>query len=325
MLINSLWKDNVITVSRNPILRIFQEITNIRFYIYHHNISLVYSYFGFGLYGKKTKQIIGSADSNLYFPEIDFWGCENKCNKFFRYLIDRYRVYGIKSSSGVIYENQAMFERAKSLYLVNDRALILPSVSPPAQSSKLSVKFKSNHVKILFLCGWQRNKNILLIPELANNLREKGIEVEFILSVTPDDTRCSQEFLKLVENWDVHDLINCIGEVKKSQLPDLYEKIDIVMLLSLLESFSNNIIEAWYYKRSLIISDELWARSICKDAACYVSRNDVEKISKTIESISNSPTFVKKLVNMGSKRLLEFPTVKERLAQELIFIKSFLR
>jgi glycosyltransferase involved in cell wall biosynthesis len=140
----------------------------------------------------------------------------------------------------------------------------------------------------VFLCGWQVNKNVLLIPEIAYHFKKHGINFNIILTAPNDFSILHKQFLELVSNYDVEDMITIVGPVKKEELFSLYSQIDYVFLLSKLESFSNNIIEAWTYKKVLVISDEEWSHGICKNAALYVNRDSPSEIvSKIINQINN--------------------------------------
>jgi glycosyltransferase involved in cell wall biosynthesis len=324
-LIKTQWKNNLIVVSANPVKRIFQELFQVTNYIRQNNIELVYTYFGFGMFGRKIKQVIGSADSNLYFPEIDFWEHETSIDKIKRFVVDKYRILGLKMAAGVVFENVAMYERAETLFGIKEKRLILPSIVEPVDTHPVDFNFSQDSVKVLLLCGWQRNKNILLIPELAHSLKLKGLNVQFIISAKKDDSNCSQTFFQLVKKWKVEKAIICIGQVSKSQLPDLYAKVDQVLLLSLLESFSNNIIEAWHFNRPLIVADELWSRAICNKAASYVPRNDVHAISDTIALLDSDSKIVLDLINEGKSELSLYPDIQERLKQELEFLDGFVK
>jgi glycosyltransferase involved in cell wall biosynthesis len=324
-LLKTKWKDSLVVVSANPVKRMLQEFFQVTYYIRKNKIELVYTYFGFGLFGSKIKQVIGSADSNLYFPEVDFWKHETSLEKLKRFVVDKYRIFGLKIAAGVVFENIAMFERSEKLFGIKTKRLILPSIVGPVDAHPVDIIFNQDSVKILLLCGWQRNKNILLIPELAYTFKLKGLNVQFIITAKQDNTNCSQEFFQLVKKWQVEDFINCIGQVNKSQLPDLYEKVDQVLLLSLLESFSNNIIEAWYFSRPLIIADELWSRAICNDAASYVPRNDVHAISDQIMLLAHDSQLVLDLTSRGKSALSQYPNIQERLKQELEFLDGFVK
>ena len=323
VLLDSEWRNNLVVVSSNPVLRILQEMTIVNKFITNKNISLVYTYFGYGFFRNDVKQVIGSADSNLYFPEIDFWHSESFFGRIKRFLVDKYRVYGLQKSTGVVFENKAMFERSSYLFNIKSKCLILPSIALPEINRELNLVFKPDTLKILLLCGWQRNKNILLIPELAFKLHQLNLKFEFIITVKQDDSSCSKEFFQLVDKYDVKDFINCIGPVSKANLPSLYNNIDQVILLSLLESFSNNIIEAWFFKRPLIISDELWSRSICGDAAFYVPRNDTDVIATTIINLYKCKFTVSHLIDNGLEELTKYPDINERVDLELNYLESF--
>ena len=322
---SSRWKNKMVVVSRNPYIRIWQELSSVRFFLKNNKIKTIYSYFGFGLFGVNVRQVIGSADSNLYFPEIDFWENEKIFEKAIRWLVDKYRIFGLKFAAGVIFENKAMYERAEQLFGIKKKVLILPSIDTPRINEEVQIKSHNNKPKVLLLCGWQRNKNILLIPKVAHKLRSLGVEVEFILTVDRDDSSCSREFFSLVERWDVADLINCIGQVKKSQLANLYKIADLVLLLSLLESFSNNIIESWLYDRPLVVADELWSRALCADAAYYVQRDKVDKIAEAIINIFTQQPVKELLIRNGKRELSKYPSISERFSQEILFIREFIK
>ena len=321
---SSIWSKRILPVSKNPFKRIIQEITIARKFLKKNNIRNVYSYFGFAFFGPGINQVIGSADSNLYFPNIDFWTNETRVEKFKRFLVDKYRIWGLKNATGVIYENKEMYKRGKLLFGIKRRALILPSIDRPKKIKDIDIYSKKDSFKILLLCGWQRNKNILLIPALANELNKCTYNFEFIISTKPDDSSCSREFFQKVKKYNVGEMINCIGQVDKSQLPNLYNSIDCVLLLSLLESFSNNIIESWFYKRPLIIADEPWSRAICSDGALYVNRSDVSEISKTLIKMIENDSIERNLIRNGMFELQKYPTIKQRFNQEIIFLKESL-
>ena len=321
LLESSKWKHNVVIVSDNPLVRIFQEITKVQWYLRKNGIRSVFTYFGFAILGGEVNQVIGSADSNLYFPEIDFWQSKTWIGKVKKYLIDEYRKMGVRLASGIIFENRAMYERSSILFGVTQKVLILPSILVPDENLPCDLKGKKERVRLLFLCGWQKNKNIFLIPEIIISCRNNGIDVEVVLTAIPDNSVCSLDFIEKVTRYNVTDSIVYLGPVKKEQLKDLYNKIDIVVLLSLLESFSNNIIESWYFQRPLIVADEEWSRAICDDAAVYVNRDNPKLFAERVLELLDNNELVTKLLKNGTFKLNEHPTISDRVRQELAFVK----
>jgi glycosyltransferase involved in cell wall biosynthesis len=310
-------------VSSNPIKRIFFEFTQSKYIIEKWNIDVIYSYFGFGLFPKKYKQIVGSADSNLYFPEINFWNDYKVLETLKRYLIDQYRIFGIKRADAVIFENYFLEERGKELFNLKNTITIKPSINISDLSQEFIFKNKllnKNFPKGLFLCGWHLNKNILKIPEIAFYLKKNHFPFQFILTAPLDNSYIHKQFNKLVNKYNVKDMCFVIGQVNKNKLASLYQKIDYVFLLSKLESFSNNIIESWYFQKPLIISNEEWSKNICDKAAIYVDRENAQKIAKTIINLSEKKK--NEVVWWGTKKLKEYPSIKKRIFQELEFIEN---
>ena len=89
-----------------------------------------------------------------------------------------------------------------------------------------------------------------------------------------------------------------------------------------MESFSNTILETWYFKKLLIASDELWSNSICLDAAVYVNRDSAAEISKKIISLYHNPEIGLKVIKNGSLLIKTYPNIGERIYQELNYVKD---
>jgi glycosyltransferase involved in cell wall biosynthesis len=182
-------------------------------------------------------------------------------------------------------------------------------------ASAMASKYKG-----LFFCGWQRNKNFLIIPRLVAAFKKYNINFHFILTAPPDNSAEHRNFLRLIEKYQAGDNISIVGPLKKTQIPSLYEQVDFVFLLSKLESFSNNIIEAWHFKRPLVIADEQWSRSICGDAAIYVSRDDAENIASTVTTVINTDAKKNDVIREGITILQQYPSIEERTQQEIDYL-----
>ncbi len=313
---------NYTIAPNNAIKRIFFEILFGSQIIRKNKIDIIYSYFGFGLFMKKIPQVIGSADSNLYFPEIDFWEEYKGLAWIKRKLVDKFRIWGLKRATAVIFENGLMEKNGKTLFNLEETRLIKPSIKKfLSTQNSLQLNLSSNRSTGLFLCSWQRNKNFMIIPTLADRLKKQGVQYHFIITAPIDNSEDHQNFIAEIEKYNVQEMISIIGQVNKEQLPELFELTDHIFLLSKLESFSNNIIEAWYYKKILIVSDEPWARSVCKDSALFVKRNSITDISENIISLINDKELNERIIREGTKELLTYPTIKERTKQELEFLE----
>lgn len=315
---------NIISLSQSAGKRMIEELTIESRYIKDNKIDIVYSYFGYAFFKGNIPQVCGVADSNLFFPEIDFWEGYTGIVKVKKDLIDNYRIWGYKRAAGLVFENAAMEHRAKRIFGKNcNTVFIKPSfIFDSNDDNAIVVINKNEGTKYgLFLCSWQRNKGILRIPGIINEAKKKGFSLEICISTSIDatDDVCI-EFLKEVEKYDAANYIHYLGTIKKDQMKDLYSKIDYIFLLSRLESFSNNIIEAWYYRKPLIIADEEWAHGICNDAALYVDRNRPDKIIDAILQASFDGT-LDLIVGEGEKEFNTYPTIEEKVEEEINYVK----
>jgi glycosyltransferase involved in cell wall biosynthesis len=314
---------NISFMPSNPIKRMVKEFLFGNKILKGYKIDIIYSYFGYGLYSKKYPQISGSADSNLFFPEIDFWKHYSGFKLVVKNLIDRYRIWGLKNATAVIFENEAMQKRGIKLFNLKNTIFIKPSVSEIKDITefKLPTSIQAQK-KGLFFCGWQKNKNYLLIPEIAAELKRNKIDFHFVFTAPPNQSVEHLEFLELIKKLNVEDMISIIGSINKSQIPSLYASVDYVFLLSKLESFSNNIIESWFYKKLLIVANEDWAKSIFRDAAFYVDIDSAKSVSKKLLTLLNNEELYQKIISEGNYELSKYPTIHEKTKQELDYIKT---
>lgn len=311
-----------VTVPRNPVFRILFELFFGNIFLKKFNIDVIYSYFGYGLYSKKVPQVIGSADSNIYFPEINFWEEYSGLSLIKRLLVDKYRIWCLKQAKHVIFENKILEQRGKMIFGLKETSFISPSINFNF-SENLTIPLNGNSKKIgLFLCGWQRNKNIFLIPNIAYNLKNLGIPFHFVLTAPLDFSTDHIHFKNLCLKFNVTDMISIVGPVKKEQLFDLYHQINYVFLLSKLESFSNNIIESWFFKKPLIITDAEWSRSICNDAAFYVDRNSVESVVNSIIELEKNSILKSSIIDSGQRLISSYPSIKDRTNLEFKILKK---
>jgi len=313
----------------NPILCAIYELVFSFTYLKKINPDVIYTYFGYSLfYFSSAPQVTGSADSNLYFPEVDFWGNESFLRKCAKSLIDKYRIFGLKKSSAVIFENLELMDRAQRLYGLKKVSYIKPSIvkhiNTKGGSVELSLR-KPSAINLLLLCGWQRNKGILIVPYLLRLASKENISLNVILTAGTPSSSVGREFIDLVKKLGVGESVNIIPPVSKAALPSVYNSADAVLLLSKLESFSNNIIESWAYNVPLIVADECWSRSICEEAAVYVNRDDAQDILNKIMFIQNNQEYRAKIINCGCDQLKSYPSINQRINEELDYVLQLSR
>jgi glycosyltransferase involved in cell wall biosynthesis len=316
--------DKYHVVPANPLLRLLKEIFVLSPLFIFRKVDVVYSCFGYGLFLGRVPQVSGSAVSNIYYPEIDFWAEYHGVVRFKLFLIDAFRRWAAKRAAVVIVENRSIERRAQEFLGLRHAMLVLPSIAEfeSANAYRLPTGAAEAERRILFLCGWQRNKDVMLIPDIAYELMSMGKAFRIILSAPRDGSPDHLMFERRTRQLGVEHMISIVGPVDKSCLASLYGQVDFVMLLSKLESFSNNIIEAWYYRRPLVATDAEWAREICGDSACYVNRESARDIAQELTELDRSPEKVQRLVECGGRLLATYPRIAERTKSELAILES---
>lgn len=331
-LLSNFPDSNYFEIERGIFNRIIFILFRFRRTLKRNSIDGIYTLFGPGIQIKNYKSITGCAYSNLFFPEIDFWKSYPLREKLIKKLIDKYRLLSILKSNAIIFENRAMEERAWSIYNypASQTILILPSVSTYNLDTKdLTIQKKLSNISssdfnMLMLTGWHKNKNIELVPFILKQLNLRNIwDVKFVISVSESEAE-SKKLKATAKDLGVAHQIIFLGKVHPTEIGSVYKRVDGVMLLSLLESFSNNIIEAWYFNKPLFISDQEWARSICDSAAIYVNRTDPNLIAEKIVEYRNSAKIQKKIAKRSKEILQEYPTPQEKYEMQINYIRKIL-
>jgi glycosyltransferase involved in cell wall biosynthesis len=273
--------------------------------------------------GVAIPQVVRTVYSNLYFPEINFWNKKPRITYWKKILIDKVRLFGTLRADGLIFENKAMLERSASLFdFPPSRAVyIRPSrVSRPATQDS-HIFDASADFRVLYLSSWYRNKNIDILPLVALRLMNDDVIVKFVLTVDKSNSEVSQLIVKKSEELNVAHMFELLGTVHPSDVPALIESVDSMILLSTLECFSSNVVEAWSFGKPLIISKREWALSECSDAALYVEPTDPDEIAAAITQLVRNFGICDQLVSRGYQILGNFNTPDSKAIEQIAFLE----
>lgn len=323
--LKSIGCSNVLVAPSQPVARILWEAFSAPKWLRANKIDLVYSYFGYAFFPKRFRQVTGSADSNLYFPEVDFWEGHKGIQRLKKSIIDFYRLFCVKRAVGVVFENAAMLDRAKKLFGLEKVVFIKPSIKLLAEgNSDCNFQFGEG-VVALFLCDWHTNKNVKIIPDLLLEAKKANFDLKIVMSAKFDDSPISIEVKHRLIELGLMERFFALGAVPKENLSTLYSAVDAVMLLSKLESFSNNIIEAWSYQKPLVVADEEWSKAICGNAAFYVPRNNAKVIVDCLRDLRDNRELVPNYIIAAQNELNSYPTIEERIKLEYEFLQGVVR
>lgn len=169
----------------------------------------------------------------------------------------------------------------------------------------------AHEFRLLTLAKYYPHKNIDIIKNVVDELRDRGIEdVKFVLTIDPFyyERLFGDNYLKNVIT---------VGSVDVGDAPSLYEECDAMFLPTLVECFSASYPESMAMRRPILTSDLDFAHSICQDAALFFDPMNAKDITNNIIKLMNDRMLYNSLVEQGCRRLLVFPTVNQRTEKYL--------
>jgi len=300
----------------------------IKEFLKKNKIDIIYSYGPIlNISNNSIPQVLRSVYSNLYFPEIDFWKGNSRFTKLKKKLIDRFRLKQTLKADGLMFENESMLERAISIfnYPKSNVKYIEPSVTLFNEKEILGKYTYLNTIKdfkVLYLSSWHLNKNIHILPHVAKVLSVRKFKIKFILSLDGSLPDIQEKLVEVIKQLKVQDYFEFVGKVDALHVHQVVKYSDALILLSKLECFSSNVMEAYKFEKPLIISDEEWAKSACKEAALYVDRDDAEMIAHQIQKLAANLGLQKKLINASNIRMKSFNQPEEKVKKQVVFLED---
>lgn len=278
--------------------------------------------------------ICGVAYSNLFYPEIDFWKYFNYAKKNIKKVKDYLRFFQLALSDYWIFETEALANRAVNLAKYPSDRVGVVRMSPsslisservkPEWRSEFEKKFDVGSYRLLFLASANPNKRIINIAPIISRISQKyhlDFKIEVITTLDSQSTYYSLIYDEFCFHGIEKALIN-LDFVPYEKVSSLISCCNAMCLFSVLESFSNNMVEAWKMKVPLIATDSDWSRSEAGEAALFVNPEDINASADLIYNLMTEKKKIADIVNSGVKKLKEFPTSKEKTQLYVDFLEN---
>ena len=119
------------------------------------------------------------------------------------------------------------------------------------------------------------HKNHFLILDLIDSYEEelRTLGIVFVTTLSNDSAIAKHLKLKL-DRLDCVDLWDNYGNLSYGKIASIYAESKVVLIASLLETFSATYLEAMIAQKPLIVMDVSFAREICSNHAIYVEVGD---------------------------------------------------
>lgn len=270
----------------------------------------------------RSINIVGCAYSNLFYPDIPFWSYLPWKNKIIKEGIDWARRYFTKRADFWIFETEALRKRAIDLCNFPEERVSVVRMAPsnlvsegkvnPAFCEKLN-KVLPNSFKILYLSGAHPNKRLHLLPEIAEQLVDIGCDNFTFITTVDESSSYSKKVFSEFEKKKLKKHLYNIGPVPCSDVASVIHLCNAMCNLSLLESFSNNFIEAWKMSKPIVVTDADWSRDSCGEAALYVDPCDAKQAALTVSQLIRQVELQNHFISKGKIQLSSYNTPESKL------------
>lgn len=295
-----------------------------------YNIKGIFTIFGSApIISPKVYKISGCAYSNIFQPEIDIWGYLGWFKKTIKKLVDFFRIFSLLQSDEIILETPFLQKKAANGLLKNKKVSVIEMAPSKLVTDKLknasSVDLNNDVYTLLYLSGPQPNKRVDKFLDVIYFLNKRS-DKKFILKITMPENSVYfiDVLLPKIKELSLQDYIRNIGTIAPQDVSSVIQTADAIVNVALIESFSNNWVEAWASRRLLISTDADWSKASCKNAALYIDVFKAEAAAELIKNTFSNQIVFNEYLDNGSKRLEEMPTSKERTQQYLYLLNNSL-
>ncbi len=228
----------------------------------------------------------------LWFRRADCWVVEHEAAR--QGLIGRVRlprddIFVVNNNCGPAYFGETHLPQLRSLH------------SP---------------IRILTFAADYPHKCLDMIPQVAVELLQRYDihDVRFIVTIPAGEFPASA-VANRARSLGVGKYIENTGFVPLREGPGLYRSCDILLMPTVLETFSATYPESMCMGIPIVTSDLDFARSVCGDAAVYFEPLNAVECARSLATVIRDPGLRAGLIAAGYRRLADFPSPAEKYRQ----------
>lgn len=278
--------------------------------------DVVYTVFGPRYWFSRSYNISGFADGWCYNPLSPAWdklSLTDYIKMKLQVLIKNWFIQNFNDE--LIIETSSAKKKLSSCisFDLSKISVIGNSASSLFQhSSKFIDRSKQNdRIRVLIMSAYYPHKNLEIIRKVDSTL-PNDLNIEFLFTLPSIN-------FGIINSHNSSRLKN-LGVLKIEDVVKAYSNCDIVLLPTLLETFTAVYPEAMEAGRPIITSDMDFARDICGEAAFYVDPEDENEIASAILEIAKDKSLYSEFVAKGHIRRINFETPQSRALKILKLI-----
>ena len=278
--------------------------------------KMVFTFFGPAYVRVSTPHLMGVADGWITHSSLIAMRSKKGLLAWFRFAaLFIYKRYWYKQADRWIVEADcAKAGMLKRFFIESQSIDIVPnSCSKAFEMNRALTPSVSGRVRVLFISAYYPHKNFGIIPQVAAEIKATSpeLDIEFVITI-PKNNIAEQQLFADAERLGVSKYLVNEGPVAVSDAPALYRSCHLVLMPSLLETFSAIYPEAMISGLPIVTVDLDFARSICRDAAVYYAPLDANDAARCIIELVSNPEQYGALQQQGRLRFADFPDQQQK-------------
>ena len=159
-------------------------------------------------------------------------------------------------------------EFCKKKRIPDIKSAVIPNAWDPNFKKPIKLE-SSSQIQIYVPGNGFVHKGTDLLPRVANALNNSGFANYIIYTHLSEQAPIWKRFKQELDRYGTHKNFMNMGTVDYDEIEDLYCKADLVLIPSLLETFSVTYLETIQFNKKLIAQDTQFSREICGEYASY--------------------------------------------------------
>lgn len=290
------------------------------------NADVIFGMGNHGLPNIKCPQAIWNSNAYLVYPSKHFPVASIKERMQIKYQRFHLRQT-LKCTDLVFCQTPVMRQRISDYYDYDiKRVNILPNALSP-----LLQKPRSNDVVIrpkaiaddkfncLILSRYYPHKNPEMLLDACLRSYEQLGDIRFITTVSQQHNIRSRRFIqRLNKNDHMKKLFHNIGTIAHENLEAYYRNVQLVIMPTLMESFSVTYLEAMYFGVPILTTDLDFAHYLCGNAAAYYDPWRPKSFVEKLLMLKSNASACEKLEKAGYEQLRKFSATWDDIVKDAI-------
>jgi glycosyltransferase involved in cell wall biosynthesis len=179
----------------------------------------------------------------------------------------------------------------------------------------------NQQITIIYASRFYPHKNHDFIIQLAKRIKEKALNIRFIITVN-DKAQETSDLLNVIKQGNL--AVDNVGEISQEKLQELYLSCHLAIFPSKTETFGNPLVEALYFGLPVIAPSRDYAVDILAEAGIFYTPECVENCIQKMTDTINSEERYQNYSLKSLERAKVFPDAEKwfHYYQELISAKE---